>query len=180
MTEAHQFVVAGRDLSAYVEEWIADLEDPNDPLLIEARRDPSPRERVSYGASYVMKTIAPKVWGDQGGVQELLLFAVLATFPATELPDWEDCATYVERAFDHMHRIGEVEAARRLRAEVEAKASEEYARERSDMYRALGRPLEADPARTAYWERELAKGNERSLRAAAVLDPEGNRAPWEQ
>ncbi|MFD4763783.1 hypothetical protein ACFWOJ_34595 [Streptomyces sp. NPDC058439] len=40
--------------------------------------------------------------------------------------------------------------------------------------------LEADPARTAYWDRELAKGNERSLRAAAVLDPEGHKAPWEQ
>jgi hypothetical protein len=183
VADDHEYVVAGRDLRAYVEEWLAGLEDPNGHaygLLVEARRDPNPRERADYGASYVMQAIAPKVWGDQGGIQELLLYAVIATYQMTERKGWEDCAAFVGQAFAHMHRIGELEAARQLRAAVEARASDEHARARSEMYQMLGRPLDADPARTSYWDRELAKGNERDLRAAAALDPEGHKAPWEQ
>ncbi|WP_331718631.1 hypothetical protein OG985_49590 (plasmid) [Streptomyces sp. NBC_00289] len=172
------YEVAGHNLRAFVADWLEGLEDPSNVLLVEAARESDPIEACSYGAAYVMSNIAPKVWGENGSEKELLLFAAISVYQDSKPSGWTNCATFVEAAFGYLHTISEAEAAQQLRQWVERRGSEEHRQGRREMYEALGRPLDADPARTAAQDRELAQADHRALRAAAVLDPAGNVAPW--
>ncbi|KOU41470.1 hypothetical protein ADK55_28710 [Streptomyces sp. WM4235] len=126
-----------------------------------------------------MENIAPRVWGDLGSTEELLLFAVVASY-AQDFPEapWDGCAGYVQRAFEHVGEIGEREAARRIVDRIR----EKDVRKRDDADRIAtqlrNRSLGNDPGRIAAHEREMAKASHRSLRAAKALDPQVVVSPW--
>lgn len=122
-----------------------------------------------------MSCIAPRCWGAAGSRDELLLFAVLATYQGVEGhddPPWPGIHEYVRRAFAYMHAIGKQEAARLLRAGVARRASTEYQTERSRFFRDFVRGG-GDPVRMAEQDLRLAPGSQRDLRAAEALDPQG-------
>ncbi|MFJ3861546.1 hypothetical protein ACIPRL_35635 [Streptomyces sp. NPDC090085] len=175
------YVVAGENLRSFVAEWLNELENPEPSrrLLLDHANNPSDPDRAFFGASYVMQGIAPRVWGDLGSAEELLLFAVLASY-FQDFPEapWDSCAGYVQRAFEHVAEIGEQEAARRLVDQIR----EKDVRKRDDAddiaTQLRNRSLGHDPGRIAAHERELAKASHRSLRAARALDPQVVISPW--
>lgn len=159
-------------------DWLEEVEGKPDSLLTEAAQAKDPVDACFYGSSHLMANIAPRVWGDNGSDEELLLFAAISSYQDTKPSGWTDCATFVEDAFGHLHTIGELEAARQLRQWVDHRSSAEYAQLRREADKRMGRSL--DPAHAAAQDRELAQANHRALRAAAVLDPAGNIAPWDR
>ncbi|GGP84391.1 hypothetical protein ACWDY7_33065 [Streptomyces calvus] len=175
------YTVAGRNIRRLTAQWLSEIENPapsRSTLLDYANHEDDP-DRNFFGASYVMQNIAPRVWGEDGSDDELLLFAVIMSYGlARPEPEWKDCATYVKEAFEYVHGIGEKEAARRIRERVMREATRE--RDHADqMVEELRRSsLKNDPGRIAAHERELAKGNHRDLRAAKALDPDGEIDFW--
>lgn len=94
-------------------------------LLREAEQEPDPADAAFFGRSYVMQQVAPRVWGEEGSREELLLFAALALFDAQGAIPWRGCRDHVERALVHLHAVGEQKAAEQLRDDVAQTAHEE-------------------------------------------------------
>ena len=180
------YTVAGTDLSAFVADWLALVEAESQnytgalPGALPGLLDDavSQREGYQFGAMYLLSQVAPSVVGEKGSREQLLLYAVLATFqgarfPGVDLNHWEGVQVHVERAFTYMHQVGEAAAAQGLRASVAEAAqpddgSENVLREFKERYwstRTAG-------DRAAH-EQLMAEGSMRDLRAATALDPEG-------
>lgn len=176
------YTVAGTDLRQFVADWLTEIEnaDPEAHPIVTAVDEAEPDDRAFMGAATLMQFIGPRVWGGAGTHEELLLYAALAIYQeeGRDLP-WDGYAAYVQRAFQYLHQLGEVEAARRLRAEVVNEATRP--RDDTDEWRMkmLTNSMGNDPARMAAHDREMARGQHRTLRAAAALDPAGADDPWE-
>ncbi|MCX4784297.1 hypothetical protein [Streptomyces sp. NBC_01264] len=173
-----QFVVAGKDIGPFVLRWLAEvdpLDNTSDSLLQHAVQERDPRQQGFYGSAYVMSKIAPRVWGDQGTDDELLMFAVIATYKRSKPHGWEGVRAHTEQAFAYMRKVGEVEAARRLRAEVAKEASDEAVSAQKAFHQRMDiSPL--SPMAQAAHDQEMAQGSHRDLRAADALDPRGTTA----
>lgn len=179
---SEQLRVAGMSLTEFVEGWLrwveADTEAKPNSLLRLAETDPIRRDRYGYGMHGLMALIAPRVWGDAGSLEDLLLYAVLACYQlhlgTSPTDDWPGPRAHVERAFEHIAAIGEVAAASALRASVAQRA---------------GSNVDLPDFVVRYWadrslgdraahEQEMAKGDLRDLRAAEALDGTPGD-PWE-
>jgi len=127
-------------------------------------------------AHYLFSNIGPRATEPTAMREELLLFAVMAVyqdagFPGADRTLWDGEEAHVRRAFAYFHKIGEREAARRLRADVIRRSLRERPRELEEMLR---RSMNNDPARVAAHDREMASIDSRSFRAAELLDPDGD------
>ncbi|MFE7092938.1 hypothetical protein [Streptomyces erythrochromogenes] len=180
VSEEKQFLVAGQDIGQFVARWLEEFDSPkekSDSLLQHAEQAADPQKQGFHGTAYVMSKIAPRVWGDQGSDDELLLFAVIAVYKQSKPQGWAGVRAYTERAFAYMRKVGEVEAARRLRAEVAREASDEGVAAEKSFLRRMGiAPL--GPSAQAAHDQEMAQGSHRDLRAANALDPNGSTAGW--
>ncbi|MER5647301.1 hypothetical protein [Streptosporangium sp. NPDC002524] len=175
------YTVAGKNLRPFVERYLEEL-DKADPIawpMVELIRNPETSEEdlSFFGPVWVAQPVNTRTWGHAGSNEEILLFAVLASFSARDLP-WGGSEDHMRKAFEHMRQIGEVEAARRLRAEVVTEATRE--RDRGDEMRniLLNESLRHDPGKLAAHDQEIAKNATRTLRAAAALDPDGGTDLW--
>lgn len=173
------YYVAGVDLQRYVAEWVAKLESGQGDsrgLLSHAKTDPELRERYSDGAHYMMANVGPQAVDAKATPETLLLFAVLSVYQDAEYPNadptlWEGEKVHVDRAFEYFHVIGEKEAAERLRKQVIRRSLRD---DKADLERFLGRPLHENPGKAAAHAQEIARIESRSVRAANLLDPEGD------
>lgn len=165
------YMVADRDLGDFVTAWLDELEATQaaGPTMLDEARDGD--EAATFGGAFIMMNIAPRVWGDKGTDDELLLFAVIYSYALSRPADpWDGCAAYVRRAFAYVRHVGEAEAARTLRAEVAAKAAVVPDEAEKRMLAHMG--IAGDPARLAARQQRLAPGSQRDLRAAAALAPD--------
>jgi len=115
------YVVAGRDLRRFVAARLDQVQtaDPTQhPIVSAVAEETDPKEQAFLGGAALMSFIGPRAWGEAGSDEELLLFAVLAVYTMRDDEPWEGYESRVQRAFEFMHEIGEVEAARRLRQEI--------------------------------------------------------------
>ena len=179
MTSVDRYVLAGVDLRAFVAEWVSHLEAGGGRmrgLLQHAAADPIARERYAFGAHYMMANIGPRATEPKAGPAVLLLYAVLAVYQDADFPNadpevWDGEEAHVRRAFAYVHLVGEREAGRRLRAQVIRRTLRERPPEYEKM---LQRSLRNDPGRRAAHERDMASIDARRLRAAELLDPDGD------
>lgn len=179
MADDDSYVVAGVNLRAFVADWVSDLESGGGQmrgLLEHADGDPQVGDRYEYGAHYLFANIGPRATEPTAMREELLLFAVMAVyqdagFPGADRTLWDGEEAHVRRAFAYFHKIGEREAARRLRADVIRRSLRERPRELEEMLR---RSMNNDPARVAAHDREMASIDSRGFRAAELLDPDGD------
>ena len=109
-------------------------------------------------------------------MNELLLFAVMAVYQDAEYPCadptlWDGFEVHIEQAFGYARLIGEREMAKRLRLAVIRRSMEEPP---AAYVKMMNKSPKKDPAKIAAHEREMASIHQRSIRAAAVLDPEGD------
>jgi hypothetical protein len=173
------YVLAGVNLREFVASWLSDLiagDDQMQGLLTEAETAPDVENRYSYGASYVMAQIAPRAVKETATTNELLLFAVMAVYQDAEYPGadptrWDGFEAHIKQAFGYARSIGEREMAKRLRRDVIRRSEEGPP---VAYVKSLNRSLKHDPAKIAAHEREMASIHHRSIRAAAVLDPDGD------
>jgi hypothetical protein len=173
------YVVAGRDLRRFVAVWLDQVQTADStqhPIVSAVAEEPDPKQQAFYGGVALMSFIGPRVWGEAGSDEELLLFAVLAVYGLRDDVPWEGYESRVQRAFEFMHEIGEIEAARRLRQEIVDKDKDEEWQTITNLLRGTSHK---DPAEIAVHEQEMAKATRRDLRAAAVLDPDGATTFWE-
>lgn len=139
--------------------------------------DPFEADRYFYGMAGLIALIGPRVWGEAGSREELLLFAALACYQERlgQHPDeaWPGSKAHVLRAFVHMRRIGEGAAANVLHRMVAQRATAyEGTRRFDEEFRA-----DKSPAQRAAHEQVMADGDRRNLRAAKALDGT-NGGPW--
>jgi hypothetical protein len=173
------YVLAGVNLREFAASWLSDLiagDGQMQGLLKEAETAPDVENRYGYGASYVMAKIAPRAVKETATTNELLLFAVMAVYQDAEYPcadptHWDGFEVHIEQAFGYARSIGEREMAKRLRLDVIRRSEEEPP---AAYVKMLNGSLKNDPAKIAAHEREMASIHHRSIRAAAVLDPEGD------
>lgn len=169
-----QLRVAGTDLSDFVEAWLravdADTAAQPRSLLKLARTDPVHRDRYGYGMAGLMAHIAPRVWGETGTREEVLLFAVLACYQhhLGHYPrgEWPGPREHVSRAFAYVESVGEAAAASTLRAGVAHRSAD-----RSDDPEPIAEFWAArSVGQRAAHEQTMANGDMRDLRAAQALD----------
>ena len=168
------YLIAGRDISSFVTAWANNLkagggESPG--LLQAAVTEPA----SSFGAEFLMLNIAPQAANPDASDEELLLFATLVVFrlagyPGTSPSRWEGEDEHLSLAFRHLQKIGEKEAARMLRCDIILHATEDE----PERYKALKRRQSMAPGEQASWDQRIASYDERSLRAARILDPTGD------
>ena len=170
--------MAGTDLSAVLARWLEDVEVASiGHHLYELATDPDELSAVVFGQKFLMGQIAPRVWGDRGSREELLLYAVLTVgAPRAGVP-FAGIRKTVDGLFTRFHDLGEQEVSRRLRAKISERAGrlvepDESRRRQAAVHRSLG----DDPGRIAVYEREMAHATHRDLRAAQALAPVDN--PW--
>lgn len=166
---------AGVDLQGFVENWLSEaLDDPDPRLLREAEARPD--DGATLGAAFLMRTLAPLLWEEEGTREQLILFGTLAVYQhGRNSRRWNGCVQYVEAAFDHLHEIGEAEAARQLVTEANMDAVDDDAiRSRNET---TSRWRDSDPARLARYDQTMAAASNRELRAARALDPTVNISP---
>lgn len=173
------YVIAGTDLRPFVETWVSDLQSGGGNargLLEHAQADHQVQERYEYGAHYLMANIAPHATEPTATTEELLLFAVMsvyqvAGFPNADRATWDGEEAHVRRTFTYLNDIGEKEAARKLRVDVIRRSLRERPPEFEEMLRSS---MNHDSARIAAHDQEMASIDSRSIRAAKLLDPDGN------
>lgn len=177
---ADLYVIAGADLRQFTADWLSDLQSGEGMtwrgLLDHAKSDPIASERYEYGADYVLANIAPHATKPEASDHELLLFAVMVTYkragyPGADPTFWDGEEAHVGRAFAYFQEVGEHEAARQLRHDVIRRSRPDPDPWIANMLRQ--RAL-ANPARAAAHEQDMTSIHSRSLRAAALLDPDGD------
>lgn len=175
MNDNENLVIAGRDLTAFVSDWAAVLTSGGGEareLHDLALADDS---EYFYGSGFLMRNIAARACEPTATEDELLLFAVLAIFQGDDFPGvdpnrWEGVEAHLKSAFAYFKEIGEIEAARKLRMDVVKRSL----REDPPLWKELKNSKPLDPAREAFHEQDMASIDQRSFRAASLLDPEGD------
>lgn len=170
MTDA-RFVVVGRELETFVSTWFEDLRSGGGEMR--GLLDDGP----DMAASFLMGNIAPRASKPDASDEELLLFATLAV--AQEyfrdkrqepvLDGWDAMWEYVCAAFDHLHDVGNEDAADVLVKSVlrgMQTPSEEVRQWLTVVW------SKKTPAERAAHERHMAQIKQRELRAARLLHPD--------
>lgn len=173
-----EYTFAGANMTSFVHNWLAALDAPeavSSGLLDHAANDPIASDRYSYGESFMFANIGPQATKADASDDELRLFAVLAAFQKDGSPGavqtlWEGTATHVRRAFDHANRLTPAGVAQRLRQSVIDRAFREDPPEYTAM---INRSMNNDPARRAAHDRTMASILHREIRAANLIDPDG-------
>lgn len=168
------YVVAGLDLRPSIDNWLGVLnagEGESNGLLELAIAESD----SSYGAAFLMANIGPRAANPTASDEELLLFAVLSLFQEADFLGsfhsvWEGIDVHLTRAFVYFRKVGPKEAARRLRYTVLQGALEDH----PEAYGAFKRRHSTSPSERAYWDRVRAAIDQRSMRAADILDPDGD------
>ncbi|CAM3309242.1 hypothetical protein PSET11_02474 [Arthrobacter ulcerisalmonis] len=176
MTDNEHLVIAGRDITAFVSEWSAMLTSGGGEArgLHDLALD-GDEPGYFYGSAFLMRNIAARAMEPTATEEELLLFAVLAVFqddkfPGVDPDHWDGIEAHLNTAFAHFNELGEKEAARKLRMEVVNRSL----REDPPLWKELKNSRPLDPAREALHDQDMASIDQRSFRAARLLDPEGN------
>jgi hypothetical protein len=177
------YVVAGRDLQPFVERWIDEIErgDLVAYPFVATLRDATTSEadRAFAGEALARQFIAPRVWGDAGSDEELLLFAVICSYPLSGQPPWQGMRDFVRRAFVRFQEVGPTAIAHDLREDVltlSGSPADDPAL--AWLHEVRRQSMRGDPARMAAHDQAMARGGQRALRAARLLDPEGEEAFW--
>ncbi|MEU9826534.1 hypothetical protein [Micromonospora chersina] len=173
-----EYTFAGANMTAFVRSWLAVLDGPgavSAGLLEHAANDSIARDRYSYGAAFMMANIGPQATKAEASDDELRLFAVLTVFQQADYPGvvqtlWEGPATHVRRSFDYANNLTSAVVAQRLRQSVIDHALRETPSELTAM---INNSMNNDPARIAAHEREMARILHREIRAANIIDPDG-------
>jgi hypothetical protein len=168
-------VIAGRDITTFVSEWSAVLTSGGGEargLYDLAVGDDS---GYFYGSAFLMRNIAARATVPTATEDELLLFAVLVVFQLSGFPGvdpnrWEGVEAHLRSAFAYFKEIGETEAARKLRMDVVNRSL----REDPPLWKELKNSKPLDPAREALHDQDMASIDQRSFRAAHLLDPDGD------
>lgn len=176
---ADPYLIAGVNLREFTANWLSWLHSGGGEMrgLLDELSNPKPDPDGTYfyGASFMAASIGLQAAKPNASSEELLLAAVLfiyqdAEFPGADPMRFDGFDEHVERAFGYFHRVGAVEAARRLRRKVIARSEpgppvwEEIQKMHADR----------DPAKHAAHQRRMAELMQRELRAADLLDPEGD------
>ncbi|MEV6527650.1 hypothetical protein AB0M43_37580 [Longispora sp. NPDC051575] len=179
MTDPHnEFVFAGADMTGFTQDWLAGLDQlpaESTGLLDLALHDPVRKDRYFYGAGFVMQNIGPRAGAEHATADELRLFAVLAAYQQDDHPGadptvWDGILAHTRRAFDHANALGSAGVAHRLRQNIIDRATRQDPPEFTAM---MNRSMNNDPARRAAHERNMASILHRDIRAANLIDPEG-------
>lgn len=174
MNDNEPYVVAGRDITAFASDWAAILISGGGEsrgLLDHAAGDSD----YSYGGIFMMANIGSRASSPTATEDELLLFAVLSVFQMSDFAGadpkhWEGVDAHLDYAFTYFRDIGEKEAARRLRHDVVRRSLKED----PPAWKALKQHRPSDPAREALHDQDMASIDQRSIRAALLLDPAGD------
>ncbi|WP_247040408.1 hypothetical protein [Arthrobacter rhizosphaerae] len=174
MNDNDAYVIAGSDILPFVTDWAAVLiagGGESRGLLDHALDDSD----YSYGGYFMMGNIGSRATSPTATDAELLLFAVLSVFQMSDFPGvdpkrWEGVEAHLDYAFKYFREIGEKEAARRLREDVVRRSL----REDPPIWREMKQSRSRNPAREASHDQDMATIDQRSLRAAQLLDPEGD------
>jgi hypothetical protein len=167
---AQLYVVAGTDLRAHADRWLAEIAegDPREHPLLRHLADPDDEDQTFAGSMYMRSRIAPDLVGERGSREDLLLFAVVTAYsvsPDESQRPFPGYRAHLEFLLRRFHDLGEVEVARRLR---------QMGDERVNRARSTGDGAIEAARRAQEWGVFL----RRELRAAEALDPGGD--PWEQ
>lgn len=164
-----RYVVAAMDMTPFIVKWLNDLSRPDAPsrgLLDYVDED------YDYGASFMMSNVAPEATKQSASSETLLLFAVLAVYQHAEHPDrpakWEGPESHLAGAFNYAQALGDSGVAAALLKYVADRSK----RQTPPMLRELReRSMNRDPAKLAQHDRNMAEIEDRSIRAARLLDP---------
>lgn len=177
MTDFENLVIAGRDITTFVSEWSAILASGGGEAsgLYDLAVGDDVDSGYFYGSAFLMRNIAARACEPTASEEELLLFAVLAIFQGNNFPGvdpshWDGVEAHLRSAFAYFKEIGEAEAARQLRMEVVNRSL----REDPPLWKELKNNKPLDPAREASHDQDMASIDQRSFRAAHLLDPEGD------
>jgi hypothetical protein len=171
------YIVAGRDLSPFVSEWLAEVAADVDsgPSLLDAATEAN-EERNSdseylFNATFLYSRIGPRAAEPEASPEELLLAAVLAVYQHEHGlfrgMHWASQSDHVGRAFRFAQETGDSGMARKLIEDVLRRG--ERSPEGYEIIRSKN--AATDPAKAAYWEAQMAHLDQRELRAAALFDP---------
>ncbi|MDP9988654.1 hypothetical protein J2S98_003842 [Arthrobacter oryzae] len=176
MKDNKNLVIAGRDITNFVSEWSAVLTSGGGEArglydLALNGQDPG----YFYGSAFLMRNIAARAYEPTATEDELLLFAVLAVFQDDNFPGvnpdhWDGVEAHLTSAFAYFTELGEKEAARKLRMEVVNRSL----REDPPLWKELKNSRPLDPGKEALHEQDMASIDQRSFRAARLLDPDGD------
>lgn len=159
--------VAGIDLSDFTQQWLHDrLRNPDGAGLLNLAE--TEKDGTFYGRAYLTSGLAPLVVDTEGTIEERLLCGVMFAYSPDGYEPWKGCEAYLDRAFQHMSNIGEVEAARRIVLEANKGALEP----RVPIRRLVNPTAPDDPAKDAAHERTMAHIRQRNYRVARALDPD--------
>lgn len=175
MNDHENYVIADRDIGPFVSEWADVLTSGGGESrgLWELAVDDD--SGYFYGSAFMMANIAARACEPTASEDELLLFAVLAVFQKDDFPGvdpkhWEGVDAHLNSAFRYFKDVGEREAARKLRIAVVQRSL----REVPPLWKELVDRKPRDPAREALHDQDMASIDQRSFRAANLLDPEGD------
>lgn len=175
MNDHENLVIAGRDITAFVSEWSTVLTSGGGEARglydLAFRKDSG----YFYGSAFLMRNIAARACQPAATEDEMLLFAVLAIFQGDDFPGvdpklWEGVDAHLKSAFTYFEKVGAKEAARKLRMEVVQRSL----REDPPVWKELKDSNPLDPAQEALHDQDMASIDQRSFRAANLLDPEGD------
>lgn len=161
------YEIADRDLSAFVATWLRQVqkEDANSRGLLKHTD-----EAYDYGAHFLMSNIAPHAVDVKATEDTLLLYAVMAAYQNDGFPGagaWQGEENHLQRAFEHARHLGAHGVASNLLQRLAERSTREPVPEFEEM---LARSMGNDPAQRAEHDREIARINERDVRAAKLLD----------
>lgn len=172
------YVVAGIDMRPFVQDWLAELNNGGGIMrrLLDRVYEEDQSDLLRYGPSFLMANIAPRATTEDASSEELLLSAALLLYQMDGYPGagpaqaFDGFQAHVDRAFHHLADIGPKAAAHKLRHRII-----EQAGPGPDAYQNMMKRFAAeDPAKHAEQQRELAHLAQRELRAADLLDPDGD------
>jgi hypothetical protein len=123
MTDASAYFVAGRGLSPFVSEWLAEVAlGPRDQSLLNAAAEAGDEEDTDseylFNATYLYSQIGPQAVGSDASPEVLPLAAVLAVYQHDRKlfrgMRWTSQNDHVSRAFQHARELGDLGVAQRL------------------------------------------------------------------
>lgn len=171
MTSPDQYVVAGRDLRAFVDDWLDGLETGGSMrgLVDEAAEQAeSSDSRYFYSTSFLMANIGPEATSDDATDEQLLLYGVLAAYKSASKQGlframlWESRRAHVDQAFQHVRSIGDTETARAL---VHSLIQQTMWEPGPDGFQ------RQQGAKAAAHAQKMSEIEQRDLRASALFDP---------
>ena len=120
-----EYILGHHDISAFTTRWLREVQTIADSPaggLAQLATTDTYGENAFYGQAFLMQHVGPRVVEGKGSDDELVLYAVLATYQQSGVVDggsWPGFVAYVAEAFAYCEQLGERVVGEQLRARAD-------------------------------------------------------------